>query len=73
MSTIEADIETVLIDLEKYKESHPVFVKVWTLYLTEKRENLKKMISHCKSVLTTELDESPDLDPVILASLVSMF
>lgn len=36
--SIENKIEEIITQLEKHKETHPVFVKVWTLYLREEIE-----------------------------------
>jgi hypothetical protein len=71
--SIETKINTVLHNLEKYKETHPVFVKVWTLYLQEKLNNLKIVVSKCEQVSNSDLTNTPDLDAELLASLVTLF
>ena len=69
----ETQIEEIIRRLEQHKETHPVFVKVWTLYLREKFNNLKIMITKCEQMTNSDLSNTPDLDPQLLASLVSMF
>jgi hypothetical protein len=69
----ETQIEEIIRRLEQHKETHPVFVKVWTLYLREKFNNLKIMITKCEQMANSDLSNTPDLDPQLLASLVSMF
>lgn len=71
--SIETQIEEIIRQLEQHKETHPVFVKVWTLYLREKFNNLKIMITKCEQMTNSDLSNTPDLDPQLLASLVSMF
>lgn len=69
----ETQIEEIIRRLEQHKATHPVFVKVWTLYLREKFNNLKIMITKCEQMANSDLSNTPDLDPQLLASLVSMF
>lgn len=71
--SIEQRIETVLQALEKYKETHPIFVKVWSLYLREKLNNLEIVVSKCEQVSNSDLTNTPDLDAELLASLVTLF
>lgn len=70
---IETKIEDIIAKLEGYKETHPILVKVWSLYLREKFNNLKIMISKCEEISNSDLSDTPDLDPQLLLSLVSMF
>ena len=72
MSSIETKIETIITELEKHKETHPVLVKVWTLYLREKLNNLKTTMSKCEQIINSDLSETPDLEPSLLASLITM-
>ena len=72
MSSIETKIETIIAELEKHKETHPVLVKVWTLYLREKLNNLKTTMSKCEQIINSDLCDTPDLDPNLLASLITM-
>ena len=71
--SIETKIDEIITQLEKHKESHPIFVKVWSLYLREKLNNLKLMMTKCEQVANSDLTTTPDLDPQLLASLVTMF
>ena len=71
--SIETRIEEIITKLEEHKETHPVFVKVWRLYLREKLNNLKLMMTKCEQVTNSDLTTTPDLDPQLLASLVTMF
>ena len=71
--SLELKIEAVLEKLEQHKETHPVFVKVWTLYLREKMNNLKNTLAKCEQVADSNLSDTPDLDPQLLASLVTLF
>lgn len=71
--SIETKIQDIITQLELHKETHPIFVKVWTLYLREKLNNLKIMITKCEQVTNSDLTNTPDLDPQLLASLVTMF
>lgn len=71
--SIETKIDEIITQLEQHKETHPVFVKVWTLYLREKLNNLKLMMTKCEQVANNDLTTTPDLDPQLLASLVTMF
>ena len=73
MTSIEVRIDDIIKDLEQHKETHPVFVKVWTLYLREKFNNLSKMLTQCEKISNSDLSNTPDLDPTMLASLVTMF
>ena len=70
---IENKIEEIITKLEQYKETHPIFVKVWSLYLREKLNNLKIMTTKCEQTVNSDLTNTPDLDPQLLASLVTMF
>lgn len=72
MSSIEIKIETIIAELEKHKETHPVLVKVWTLYLREKLKNLKTTMTKCEEILNSDLTNTPDLEPSLLASLITM-
>ena len=69
----ETKIEEIITQLEQHKETHPVFVKVWSLYLREKFNNLKIMMTKCEQMANSDLTTTPDLDPQLLASLVTMF
>ena len=71
--SLELKIEAVLEKLEQHKETHPVFVKVWTLYLREKMNSLKNTLAKCEQVADSNLSDTPDLDPQLLASLVTLF
>ena len=71
--SIETQIEEIIVQLEQHKATHPIFVKVWTLYLREKLNNLKIMITKCEQMAKDDLTNVPDLDPQLLASLVTMF
>jgi hypothetical protein len=71
--SIETKIEEIITQLEQHKETHPVFVKVWSLYLREKFNNLKIMMTKCEQMANSDLTTTPDLDPQLLASLVTMF
>ena len=72
MSSIETKIEVVIAELKKHKKTHPVFVKVWTLYLREKLNNLETKIAKCEQIVNSDLSDTPDLDPSLLASLITM-
>ena len=69
----ETKIEEIIIQLEQHKETHPMFVKVWTLYLREKLNNLKIMMTKCEEMVNSDLSNTPDLNPQLLASFVSLF
>ena len=71
--SFETKIEEIITLLEKHKETHPVFVKVWTLYIREKFNNLKVMMTKCEQMANSDLTNTPDLDPQLLASLITMF
>ena len=72
MSSIETKIETIITEFEKHKETHPVLVKVWTLYLREKLNNLKTTMTKCEQIINSDLSDTPDLEPSLLASLITM-
>lgn len=72
-NSIETKIEEILDKLKCHKETHPIFVKVWSLYLREKMNNLKIMVSKCEQMANSDLSDTPDLDPQLLASLLTLF
>lgn len=71
-NNIETKIEETIQLLEIHKETHPVFVKVWTLYLREKLNNLKRITNRCEELINSDLSNSPDLNPQMMASLLSI-
>ena len=72
INNIETKIEETIQLLEIHKETHPVFVKVWTLYLREKLNNLKRITNRCEELINSDLSSTPDLNPQMMASLLSI-
>lgn len=66
-------IEETITKLENKRETHPNFVNVWTLYLREKLKNLKEMAYQCENIANLDFSDTPDLDPFLLASVISIF
>jgi len=71
-TSIENKIEEIIELLEVKKETHPVFAKVWTLYLREKLNNLKIITNRCEELINSDLSSTPDLNPQMMASLFSI-
>ena len=69
---LEERIDKIRRQLKAYRDTHPKFAKVWIYYLREKVKNLELMMDHCDKISQSDLSNTPDLDPYLLASLSSI-
>ena len=69
---LEERIDKIRRQLKAYRDTHPNFAKVWIYYLREKVKNLELMMDHCDKISQSDLSNTPDLDPYLLASLSSI-
>jgi len=57
---MEHSLDDVLSKFNRYKESHPNIVKLWTTYINLKKQNILNIIRESRDVLIT-LDTINDI------------
>ena len=50
---MESEIAGLLLDISRYKHTHPNIYLLWERYLTVKLEGMRSAITGCKDVLNT--------------------
>lgn len=60
-----ADLESILL---KYRDSHPNLSLLWSKYLKNKLDDLKKVIHECK-IAMNKIDTITDLTPMNIMTL----